>query len=87
MRELKLKAEKENVLSKKRHKDEVKSWKKELGEERKDKVKLEKKLDELLSEKEIKKPEKKKDEKAETLADSELLPPTTCENCENASLC
>ena len=45
MRELKLKAEKENVLSKKRHKDEVKSWKKELGEERKDKIKLEKKLD------------------------------------------
>lgn len=38
IRELKLKAEKENVLAKKRQKDEVKSWKKELGEERKEKI-------------------------------------------------
>ena len=45
MREFKLKTEKENIVVSKRHKDEVKSWRKDLGEERKEKIKLEKKLE------------------------------------------
>ena len=48
MRDFKLKVEKENVLANKRNKAEVKSWKKELGDERKEKIKLEKKLDKLV---------------------------------------
>ena len=80
IRELKLKAEKANVLTKKRHKDEVKSWKKELGEERKEKIKLEKKLQKLMSEKEIETAEK---EKGETLTESKLLPPPGCVNCDD----
>ena len=48
LNDFKRKVEEEKVLVKKVHKDEVKSWKKDLGEERKQKVKLEKKLEEAL---------------------------------------
>ena len=84
MRDFKLKVEKENVLANKRNKAELKLWKKELGEERKEKIKLEKKLDKLVSEKEIDKAEKKK-EKARPIVYSERMPDTACENCDDAS--
>ena len=84
IRDLKLKVEKENVLANKRNKAELKLWKKELGEERKEKIKLEKKLDKLVSEKEIDKAEKKK-EKARPIVYSERMPDTACENCDDAS--
>ena len=47
LRELKIKHETEIVSIKKMHKAEVKSWKKELGEERREKVNIEKKLEEV----------------------------------------
>ena len=46
VKELKNKNEAEIVKIKKMHKTEVKSWRKELGEERRQKVNLEKKLEE-----------------------------------------
>ena len=77
--ELKLKVEKEKVIANKRFKDEVKSWKKELGEERREKIKLEKKL-----EKEIEKAEKIKEVKGKPLlADLKLSPPSACVNCND----
>ena len=47
LRDLKLKNEAEVVNMKKRHKAEVKSWKKDLGEERRQKINLEKKIEEM----------------------------------------
>ena len=47
LREVKMKNDAEIVHIKKMHKAEVKSWKKELGDERREKVKLEKKLEEV----------------------------------------
>ena len=44
VKELKIKAEKESVLAQKRYKAEVKSWKKDLGEERREKINLKKKV-------------------------------------------
>merc|ERR1712142_408825 len=43
--EIKIKNEKECASAKKLHKSEVKLWKKELGEERKERIKLEKELE------------------------------------------
>ena len=52
LKELKIKAEKENALVKKRHKAEVKSWKKDFGEERRMKRNLENKLEIIMKRKE-----------------------------------
>ena len=49
--EVRFKAEKDSAAMKKSNQAEVKSWRKELGKERKEKIKLEKKLEKLLSEK------------------------------------
>ena len=51
MNEAKTKNEKENAIAKKMHKDEVKSWKKKLGNERKSKIKLKKIIDETENKK------------------------------------
>ena len=49
IKDLKSRAEKEKVLAKKMYKAEVQSWKKELGEERKKNINLEKKLEKVVS--------------------------------------
>ena len=51
MNEAKTKNEKENAIAKKMHKEEVKSWKKKLGNERKSKIKLKKIIDETENKK------------------------------------
>ena len=61
MKDLKVKADKEKVLAQKRHKAEVKSWKKDLGEERKKKINLEKKLEIIMNKEEVQKMQKKKE--------------------------
>ena len=61
--ESKIKSEKDSVAMKKSFQVEIKSWKKELGKERKEKVKLEKKLEKYLSEHDTNKGDKKKADK------------------------
>ena len=46
--EYRIKCEKENAVAKKSHQNEIKSWKKQLGYERKQKTKLESKLEKLI---------------------------------------
>ena len=62
VKNLKIKAEKENALAQKRHKAEVKSWKKDLGEERKKKINLEKKLEIIMNREELQQTQKQKEE-------------------------
>ena len=47
LNELKIRMEKELSATKKSHKAEIKSWRKELGEERKKKIKLEENIEQL----------------------------------------
>ena len=47
LNELKIRVEKESSATKKSHKAEIKSWRKELGEERKKKLKLEENIEQL----------------------------------------
>ena len=51
IKEVKMKAEKESVVAQKRHKAEVKAWKKDLDEERREKINLEKKLNTIIDKK------------------------------------
>ena len=59
--ELKIKNDKENAASKKVHKAEIKSWRRELGAERKEEIKLEKLLANLESENKTRKFHKRRD--------------------------
>ena len=81
VKELKIKAEKENVLAQKRHKAEVKSWKEDLGEERKMKINLEKKLEIIMKRKEDDEVQQRQKRK-EGGKTSEILN-SECNDCDN----
>ena len=82
--DLKRKVEEEKALVKKMHKDEVKSWKKDLGDERKQKVKLEKKLENALLEAKPDTTLVKNSKLTSSSTQTEVFSSTYhgCENCE-----
>ena len=79
--EFKTKSEKDNAALKKSHRAEVKSWKQELGNERKEKIKLEKKLEKLMNENATEVDKKIIDEEVALVVEESVDP--TCENCDD----
>jgi len=74
--EMKIKNDKEFASVKKLHRSEVKLWKKELGEERKERIKLEKELEYVTNEHKVKHAnDNKKDKKiAKNVVEPKFLP-------------
>jgi len=77
--EVKIRTEKENAFVKKKHKEEVKSWKKQLGEERKKNVKLEENLNKKVNKDQEKKLEHK--HSLQPLTSPSSQPETLCSIC------
>ena len=82
---MKAKNEKENAATKKVHKAEIKSWRKELGEVRKDNIKLEEKLEQQKNDNENKKITKKDSKEVKSQNITPVLNPheteTFCSLC------
>ena len=79
------KFESEKALLLKEHRAEVKAWKKDLGNERKERIKIEKEFEKVLGENKKKKNDKKKQETKP--AKLKLSPPTKINSGISCSIC